>query len=109
MGLFKDVPEGIYPVISLSVFTNSDLFSDWFKHFTDHVKPMEDEKVLLILDKHISHCSLEAVIFCTGHCLTLLSLTSKLHSQVAATRSRFLQATVHAAEADKWINNHPNN
>jgi hypothetical protein len=80
MGLFKDVPEGIYPMIPLRVFTNSDLFSDWLKHFTDHVKPMEDEKVLLILDKHISHCSLEAVIFCTEHCITLLSLTSTLQS-----------------------------
>jgi hypothetical protein len=80
MELFKDVPEGIYPMLPLSVFTNSDLFSFWLKHFTDHVKPMEDDKILLILDKHVSHCSLEAVIFCTAQCITLLSLTSTLQS-----------------------------
>jgi hypothetical protein len=80
MELFKNVPKGFYPMLPLSVFTNSDLFNDWFKHFTDHVKPTEDDKVLLILDKHISHCSLEAVIFCTAYCITLLSLTSTLQS-----------------------------
>jgi len=31
MELFKDVPEGIYPMLPLSVFTNSDLFSDCLK------------------------------------------------------------------------------
>jgi len=80
MELFKDVSEGIYPMLPLSVFTNSGLFNDWLKHFTDHVKTMEDEKVLRILDKNTSHCSLEAVIFCTSHCITLLSLPSTLQS-----------------------------
>jgi hypothetical protein len=78
--LFKDVPEGIYPMLPLSVCTNSDLFSAWLKHFTNHVKPMEDDKVPFILDNHISHCNLEVVIFCTAHCITLLSLTSTLQS-----------------------------
>jgi hypothetical protein len=80
MELFKYIPEGIYHMLPLSVFTNSDLFIDWLKHFTGHVKPMEDDKVLLILDKYISYCSLETVIFCTAHCKTLLSLTSTLQS-----------------------------
>jgi len=34
MELFKDIPEGIYHMLPLSVFTNSDLFIDWLKHFT---------------------------------------------------------------------------
>jgi hypothetical protein len=77
--LFKDVPEGIYPMIPFSVSTNSELFGDWLKHFTDHVKPMEDDPFLLILDKHMSHCSLEAVTFCTAHCITAVST---LHTPV---------------------------
>jgi len=41
------------------------------KHFTNYVKPIEDDPVLLILDSHMPHCSLDAVSFCTEHCITL--------------------------------------
>jgi hypothetical protein len=35
----------------------------WLKHFKYYVQPNDDVPVLLILDNHMSHCSLEAVTF----------------------------------------------
>jgi len=37
-----------------------------------HAKPSIDNKILLILDNHASHCSLEAVTFCRDNFITLL-------------------------------------
>ena len=71
--LFKDAPEGSLPMISESGFMNSELFIAWLEHFQKFVKTTQDDTVLLILDNHLSHCSLEAVMFCREH-ITLLSL-----------------------------------
>ena len=37
----------------------------------NYVKPTEDDPVLLILDSHVPHCSLETVFFCTENYITL--------------------------------------
>jgi hypothetical protein len=54
MELFKDVPEGVYPMIPFSVSTNSELLGDCLKNLIDHVKLKEDDPFLLIVDKHMS-------------------------------------------------------
>lgn len=41
---------------------NADPFPKWLDHFIDHAKPSMEDKVLLILDNHVSHCSYEAVV-----------------------------------------------
>jgi len=41
-------------------------------HFVKYAKPSENNKILLILDNHASHCSLEAVFFCRDHFITML-------------------------------------
>jgi len=40
---------------------NCDLFVQWMKHFIKWVKPSVTDKVLLILDGHCSHKSLEVI------------------------------------------------
>ncbi|PNF19310.1 hypothetical protein B7P43_G07304 [Cryptotermes secundus] len=72
--LFTDAPEGTLPMISDTGFINTELFVEWLKHFTSFVKPTKEDPVLLILDNHIAHCSIEAVLFCREHHITLLSL-----------------------------------
>jgi hypothetical protein len=46
----------------------------WLHHFQNNVKEAETDPVLLVLDNHISHCSLKAVIFCRENHVTLLSI-----------------------------------
>jgi len=44
-------------------------------HYTKYAAtPTDDDPVLLIVDNHMSHYSLEAVTFCTEHYMTLKSL-----------------------------------
>ena len=43
------------------------------KHFAKHVKPSEDNKVLLVLDNHESHINLPTIDFCRLNGIVLLS------------------------------------
>ncbi|XP_063241776.1 uncharacterized protein LOC134541949 [Bacillus rossius redtenbacheri] len=107
--LFKDAPEGSLHMISDSGFINSDLFLVWLKHFKTYVKPSEDDPVLLILDNHSSHYSLEAVLFCREHNITLLSLPPHATHKLQPLDRGFFGPlkSMFAIEAEKWMHNHP--
>lgn len=40
----------------------AELFSKWMNNFIKYTKPSKEEKVILILDDHASHCSLDALL-----------------------------------------------
>jgi hypothetical protein len=107
--LFKDDPEGTFPMISGSGFKNSELFVDWPKHFKYYVKPTEDDKSSSYWTITCLHCSLEAVTFCREHYISLLPLPlHSSHKLQQLDRGHFGPLkTVFAAEADKWMHNHP--
>jgi hypothetical protein len=42
-------------------------------HFSNYARRTENDPVVLILDNHMPHCSLETFIYCTEHYLVLLS------------------------------------
>ncbi|KAF2879053.1 hypothetical protein ILUMI_27147 [Ignelater luminosus] len=73
--LEKDGPPGqfIYDC-SKNGWTNESLFFKWLQHFKTFVKPCENNKILLILDKHNSHSTLEAYEFCKANYITMLSI-----------------------------------
>jgi len=50
----------------------TDNFLHYLNHFVNYVKPSENNKILLILDNHASHCSLEVINFCREHFITML-------------------------------------
>jgi hypothetical protein len=72
--LYSEAPIGTLHMISDTGYTNTDLLVQWLHHFQNNVKEAETGPVLLVLDNHISHCSLEAVIFCRENHVTLLSI-----------------------------------
>nr|CAH7731547.1 unnamed protein product [Callosobruchus chinensis] len=53
---------------------NSELFVEWLKHFEKNVNPTETNPVLLILDNHSSHISLEAHRLCRSKFIHMVSL-----------------------------------
>lgn len=57
-----------------SGWINEDLFLLWLGHFKEHVKPSENEPVLLILDNHASHISLAIYEYCKTYHIHMLSL-----------------------------------
>lgn len=53
--LMKGAPPGAIHECHPSGWIQTNLFTKWFEHFIQHVKPSEKSPVLLILDGHTSH------------------------------------------------------
>ena len=54
---------------------NNDIFLEWIKHFIQHAKPSQEERVLLILDGHESHThNIEALELASKSGVIMLSL-----------------------------------
>lgn len=51
-----------------------DFFLQFLQHFVQHVRPTKESPVLLILDGHSSHKTLEVIKFCKENFIELLSL-----------------------------------
>lgn len=51
-----------------------DLFLTWLKHFVQYSGAKPDNKVLLVLDNHESHISLQAWDYCRGNGIVVVSL-----------------------------------
>lgn len=58
--LEKDGPVGAVYTCSHNGWTNEKIFVLWLRHFIKHTKPASETPVLLILDNHNSHATLEA-------------------------------------------------
>lgn len=67
-------PPGALYNCSKNGWSNEELFIEWLKHFQKHANPSENEPVLLILDNHGSHITLEAYVFCKNNFITMLSI-----------------------------------
>nr|CAI5862407.1 unnamed protein product [Callosobruchus analis] len=53
----------------------TNLFTEWFEHFLEHVKPSEGSPALLILDGHYSHTkNIDVIELARQHHVTILSL-----------------------------------
>lgn len=72
--LTRGGPPGAIYRCSLNGWTNEDLFLEWLDHFSQHVKPSESDPVLLSIDNHGSHISLEGFEFCRKHYIHVVSI-----------------------------------
>jgi len=58
-GMKEELQEGAVPgsifACQKNDWSNLEPFTEWLKHFVDTVKPSVDEKVLFLLDGHVSH------------------------------------------------------
>lgn len=67
-------PAGAIYKCSHNGWTNEELFLEWLRHFSQSVKPTNDEPVLLILDNHGSHISLPSYEFCRKNYIHIVSI-----------------------------------
>ena len=68
-------PPGSHGIAASSGYMNSDIFvTEYLPFFIKNTRCTKDKPVLLILDNHISHCSLEAVELCRSSGVVLLTL-----------------------------------
>jgi len=68
----QNAPAGSKALGNESGWMTNELFLVYLEHFVYHARPSEDRKVLLILDNHSSHVSLEAIEFCRAHHIVML-------------------------------------
>nr|CAI5837246.1 unnamed protein product [Callosobruchus analis] len=72
--LIKDAPTGSALSVTDSGYMNSLRFVDYLEHFRKYTSPTAESPILLILDNHISHTSLQAITYAKNNNIHLLSL-----------------------------------
>lgn len=103
--LMKGSPPESIGTCSSNGWINSELFVKWLNHFIAAVKPTEDKKVLLIMDGHGSHKSLEAIDIARSQGLVLICLPPHTtHRMQPLDRTIYGPLKVnYNAECDKWM------
>ena len=71
--LLNGAPLGSIQMCSDSGYINTNLFLDWLHHFQNTVKSTVEDPVILVLDNHSSHVSLNAVLFCRSNSIHIVS------------------------------------
>ena len=69
----KDAPTGSIVRAHPSSWMTLENFFSWMKHFVLHVRPSNKDEVLLLLDNHHSHVTLETIDYAKEHGILLLS------------------------------------
>lgn len=59
--MLNGAPPGSYGTCNQSGWSTGEIFVEFLDHFIKHVKPDKDNKVLLIMDNHESHITVEAI------------------------------------------------
>lgn len=107
--LIKGGPLGCDMAVTDKGYMNTPTFIKWLKHFQKYAKPSESNPILLILDNHVSHTSLEAVTVAKSnhiHLLTLPPHSSHRTQPLDRCIFRPLKAYYDAA-VDSWDVSHP--
>ncbi|KAK0131245.1 hypothetical protein N1851_034067 [Merluccius polli] len=66
-------PEGSIGTANGSGWMQEDDFVVYLRHFVHYTRPTDDNKILLLLDNHSSHVSIQAINFCRDHGVVMLS------------------------------------
>ncbi|CAH1981905.1 unnamed protein product [Acanthoscelides obtectus] len=75
MQLMKGAPPGSIGVAHPSGWVQCHIFTQWFRHFIQYVKPTKENPILLILDGHYSHTrNIEIIDLARENFVTILRL-----------------------------------
>ena len=104
----REAPPGTLAMISDSSYMNTDLFVELLEHFQVFVKPSQEDPVLLILDRHVSHCSLDAIDTSRKYNICLVGLLPHANHKLQPLDVGFFGPfkTAYSVECDNWIVGH---
>lgn len=107
--LLDDGPAGCIGMVSDSGFINANLYLNWLQHFKDNVGASRNNPVLLIIDNHSSHISLEATIFCRDYGIVVLTLPPHSSHKMQPLDRAFFSPLKgqYAVECERWMGQHP--
>ncbi|XP_031333879.1 uncharacterized protein LOC116163888 [Photinus pyralis] len=103
--LLNGTPTGTKVLVSDSGFINTDLFFEWIQHFQEYVKSTAVDPVLLLMDNHSSHISLQCISYCREHSIVLLSIPPHCSHRLQPLDVGFYGPlkTAYSQETDKWM------
>lgn len=59
--MLKGAPPASKGFAHISGWSNTEIFILYMKHFIEHVRPSQEKKILIVLDNHKSHISIECL------------------------------------------------
>lgn len=107
--LMDGAPVGSMAFTQENGYMNSDIFPKWLKHFAKYTKPSKQNKVLLLLDGHTSHKSLDALVFAKENGIILFCFPPHCTHRVQPLDVSFFGPLVayYNQELTNWLKNHP--
>lgn len=110
--LKKGAPPGTIFAAHPSGWIQSNLFTLWFQHFIDCVKPTEDKPVLLVLDGHFSHTqNIDLIDLARASHISILSLPPHSSHKMQPLDRTFMGPlkVMYSEEIRQWLrhNNRP--
>ena len=103
--LMNNCPAGALGLPSPKGWMDCDLFIKYLLHFIKCVKPSKSNPVLVLLDGHQSHKSLEAVELARKHSITMITIPPHTSHRLQPLDLTFFGPLKHAynREVDKWM------
>ena len=107
--LMDDSPNGSIAFAQENGWTSSEIFLKWLKHFVNHIKPSKEEKVVLLVDGHSSHKSLEAQIYAKDNGIVLFCFPPHTTHRLQPLDVSFFGplTTYYNQELNSWLKTHP--
>ena len=107
--IIKGAPPDLIGVANLSGWMSAAYFTEFMKHFIKHTKGSKDCPVILILDNHDSHISIETIDLSKENGVTLLTLPPHCSHQLQPLdRSVYgLFKTFYNQAANAFMVSHP--
>ncbi|XP_050499832.1 tigger transposable element-derived protein 4-like [Diabrotica virgifera virgifera] len=107
--LQRNGPPGALYTCSKNGWITEDIFLTWLQHFQAFVKASKEDPVLLIMDNHSTHCTLQAYNFCRDNGIAVLTIPPhSSHSlQPLDVSFYFPLKTAFNSECSKYLTSHP--
>ena len=107
--LLNGCPPESAAVARKSGWMTTDVFVIYLERFLKYVKCSLGAKVLLLLDNHASHISLEAITFCSSHGVVMLGFPPHTTHRLQPLDVAFLGPLkrYYNQQCDNWVVSHP--
>lgn len=107
--MLHGAPPGSTGAANTSGWTNAHIFLTYLEHFKKHVRPSKEQPVLIILDNHDSHLSLEAIEFSRKNGIVIFTLPPHTsHKLQPLDKGVFGPLkTYYHQECSLWMTNNP--
>lgn len=107
--LKKNGPPGAKYFCSESGWMTEEIFIQWLEHFKGFVKCTKEDPVLLILDNHVTHCTLEAYNFCRENGIIFITIPPHTSHRLQPLDVSFYGplSSAYNTECDKFLKGRP--